>query len=142
MDVYSVMPDEPTPPSRAARFGTGESVAGTITIGPRDQLSGRLTYEGDVRIKGSFEGDLTLSGDLQIDGGGTVKARVECRNLSVRGSLEGEAVVGDRLLVAGAGSATGGFTVGRLVIEDGAVLNGTVTMDRAAPARSNGHGPA
>jgi cytoskeletal protein CcmA (bactofilin family) len=133
MDTQAVTAEQSVVPPRAARY-RADVYPGTITLGPRDQLVGKLVYEGDVRVQGTFEGEANLSGDLQVDGGATVKAKLECRNLSVRGSLEGEAAVRDRLLIAGSGVVSGTFRVARLVVEDGALLNGNISMERTAMA--------
>jgi cytoskeletal protein CcmA (bactofilin family) len=50
--------------------------------------------------------------------------------MAIRGSFEGEANVRERLLIAGSGAVSGTVRVSRLVIEDGALLNGNITMER------------
>jgi cytoskeletal protein CcmA (bactofilin family) len=52
----------------------------------------------------------------------------------VRGALEGEVTAKDRLLVAGSGTVSGTVKVARLVVEDGALLNGTISMERSGPS--------
>jgi cytoskeletal protein CcmA (bactofilin family) len=110
----------------------GEAASSTITLGARDVLAGRLVFEGDVRVQGTFEGEASLTGDLSIESQGAVKAKVEARNLNVRGTLEGEATARERMLIAGSGSVTGSIRVSRLAVEDGALLNGNITMERSA----------
>jgi len=105
----------------------------SISLGPRDLLVGRLVFDGDLRVQGSMEGEATVSGDVNVDGHGTVKAKLQARNLTVRGSMEGEVTAKDRLVVAGSGTVTGTVKVARLVVEDGALLNGTITMERSGP---------
>ncbi len=127
--------DETTPQPRSRH--RGDSAAGAaINLGPRDQLTGRLVYEGDLRVAGKFEGEAVLTGDLTVDGEGIAKAKLEARNLSVRGSFDGDATVRERLQVSGSGSVSGSFRVARLVIEDGAVLNGNIAMESAKTAQS------
>ncbi len=114
---------------RGAETTNGGSGAG-IVLGPRDSLVGKLTTEGDVRIHGTLEGELAAGGDVWIEDKATVKATVEGRNVNVRGDLEGDLVVKDRLLLAGSGSVQGNVRVRRLAIEDGATLNGNVNMSK------------
>ncbi|HEY2704530.1 MAG TPA: polymer-forming cytoskeletal protein [Candidatus Dormibacteraeota bacterium] len=132
MDTQTATPQ--TPPATAAdrpRTGEGAAVAaGTISLGAQDQLIGRLVYDGNLQVQGVLEGEAMVTGALQVDGGGTVKAKLSAQQLTVRGIVDGDAVVRDRLLIAGSGIITGDVKVGRLVIEDGAVLNGNVTMER------------
>lgn len=107
---------------------------GAISLGPRDVLVGRLVFDGDLRVQGSLEGEATLSGDVHVEGQGTVKAKLQARNLTVRGAVEGEVSAKERLVVAGAGTVSGTVRVARLVVEDGALLNGTITMERSSPS--------
>jgi cytoskeletal protein CcmA (bactofilin family) len=87
-------------------------------------------FDGHLHVQGVLEGEAAVTGDLQVDDGGAVKAKLSAQQLTVRGTVDGDAVVRDRLLIAGSGIITGDVKVGRLVIEDGAVLNGNVTMER------------
>ena len=82
------------------------------------------------------EARATLTGDVSVEGEGTAKARFEARNMSVRGTFEGEANIRERLLIAGSGTASGTVRVSRLVIEDGALLNGNITMERPSAGMS------
>src|SRR5947208_431689 len=108
----------------------------SILLGPRDSLVGKLTVEGDIRVRGTVEGELAASGDVQIDPSAKVSAPISGRNVSVRGKVTGDVVAAVRLLLAGHGSLDGNVQVGRLAIEDGATLNGNVSMGR----RRNGNG--
>jgi cytoskeletal protein CcmA (bactofilin family) len=128
MDTETATGDETSSQPRSSRTRGDQST--TISLGPRDELVGRLVYEGDLRVGGTFEGEATLSGDVSVEGEGTAKAKFDARNMSIRGTFEGEANVRERLLIAGSGSASGTVRVSRLVIEDGALLNGNITMER------------
>jgi len=109
----------------------------SILLGPRDSLVGKLTVEGDIRVRGTVEGELAASGDVQIDPSAKVSAPISGRNVSVRGKVTGDVVAAERLLLAGHGSLDGNVQVGRLAIEDGATLNGNgqrATEEAAAQA--------
>jgi cytoskeletal protein CcmA (bactofilin family) len=126
------------PPSSPALTVTPAPSGAALALGPRDSLVGKLVYEGDVRVQGTLEGEAAVTGDLNVEGQGTVKAKVEARNVSVRGTLNGEATARERLLIAGSGVVSGTIKVARLQIEDGALFNGTITMDRSGGASANG----
>jgi cytoskeletal protein CcmA (bactofilin family) len=120
---------QPRTRPRPVDGGAGPGSNG-ISLGPRDLIQGKLVYEGDMRVQGTLEGEAMVTGDLSVESPGTVKARVEARNLNVRGTLDGEATVRERLLIAGSGSVQGNVKVSRLAIEDGGILNGNVTMEK------------
>ncbi|MBO0690300.1 MAG: polymer-forming cytoskeletal protein, partial [Candidatus Dormibacteraeota bacterium] len=112
----------------------GQNEGGTITLGPRDSLEGKLVCQGDLRVLGTVEGDLEVRGDFLVDNDAVVRAPVTATNVTVRGTLEGDVTARGRLFVGGSGSVTGSARVRRLAVEDGATLNGSLTMDTQATA--------
>jgi cytoskeletal protein CcmA (bactofilin family) len=88
----------------------------SLVLGPRDRLIGQLYVEGDLRVVGTVEGALEVTGSVEIDEGGTVTGPVTAR---------------DRLIVGRAGSLKGDVRVARLVIQDGATFSGNVSMGKA-----------
>jgi cytoskeletal protein CcmA (bactofilin family) len=99
-----------------------------VSLGPRDVLQGRLEIQGDLKIAGNVEGDLKASGDVTIDPGATIQASIEGSNVNVRGQVTGTVTAKRRLTLGGSGRLQGDVKVGRLTVEDGATLNGNVTM--------------
>ena len=99
-----------------------------VSLGPRDILQGRLEIQGDLRIAGTVEGDLKASGDITVEAGATIQAAIEGANISVRGQVTGNVSARKRLTLGGSGHLQGDVRVGRLTVEDGATLNGNVTM--------------
>ena len=99
-----------------------------VSLGPRDVLQGRLEIQGDLKIAGNVEGDLKASGDVTIDSGATIQAAIEGANVSVRGQVTGNVTARKRLTLGGSGHLQGDVRVARLTVEDGATLNGNVTM--------------
>ncbi len=99
-----------------------------VSLGPRDILQGRLEIQGDLKIAGNVEGDLKASGDVTIDSGATIQAAIEGANVSVRGQVTGNVTARRRLTLGGSGRLNGDVKVSRLTVEDGATLNGNVTM--------------
>jgi len=99
-----------------------------VSLGPRDVLQGRLEIQGDLKIAGNVEGDLKASGDVTIDSGANIQAAIEGANVSVRGQVTGNVTARKRLTLGGSGHLNGDVRVSRLTVEDGATLNGNVTM--------------
>ena len=99
-----------------------------FTLGPNDSLEGKLNYTGSVSVQGRAEGELRVSGNIEIASGATVKALLEGSNVNVRGDVEGTLTARDKLTLGKGGKLSGDVTVKRLQIEDGASLNGHVRM--------------
>ena len=112
-------------PGSASNGGTN-----LVNLGPRDSLHGRLEIQGDLKIQGNVEGELKASGDVTIDSTATVQASIEGANVNVRGQVNGNVTAKRRLTLGGSGHLNGDVKVGRLTVEDGATLNGNVTMSQ------------
>ncbi|MGI8847475.1 MAG: bactofilin family protein [Candidatus Dormibacteria bacterium] len=102
--------------------------SGTVTLGPRDRLEGKLIIESNLVVLGHVDGEVITTGDVTVEAGATVKARLECKNVSVRGRVEGDVNARKRLLLAGSGTLQGSVTVAKLQVEDGATFNGSIAM--------------
>ena len=116
---------------KSATHAAGTSQNGgtnVVTLGPRDSLHGRLEIHGDLKIAGTVEGELKASGDVLIDSTATIQASVEGSNVNVRGQVNGSVTARRRLTLGGSGKLNGDVKVSRLTVEDGATLNGNVTM--------------
>ena len=74
-----------------------------------------------------MEGELEVTGDVEIDEGGSVTGPVTAR---------------DRLVVGRAGSLKGDVRVARLVVQDGATFSGKVSMGKQVEAPSKPAEPA
>jgi cytoskeletal protein CcmA (bactofilin family) len=101
-----------------------------VNLGPRDSLHGRLEIQGDLRIAGNVEGELKASGDVTIDPTAAIQASIEGSNVNVRGQVNGNVTAKRRLTLGGSGHLNGDVKVARLTVEDGATLNGNVTMSQ------------
>jgi len=99
-----------------------------FTMGPNDSLEGKLTYEGHVHVDGRAEGELHVSGNVEVATGAKVKALIEASNVTIKGDVEGALKARDKLVLGKNAKLSGDVTVRRLQIEDGASLNGHVRM--------------
>jgi cytoskeletal protein CcmA (bactofilin family) len=115
--LSSIRPAAKARTQRPANGSDGDH--GSVVLGPRDRLVGSLFIEGDLRVVGTVDGELEVTGSVEIDDGGTVTGPVIAR---------------DRLVVGRAGSLKGDVRVARLVVEDGATFSGKVSMGNAAAA--------
>lgn len=136
--------DTGTPTSSKARGRRGAAVpvaaeaAGIVVLGPRDSLIGTLTVVGDVRVEGTLEGEVSATGEVGVQVGGTVRATIAARDIVVAGSVEGNATAHDLLALGETASFAGEIRAGRLRVDEGATVNATIAMTPsgdAPPAR-------
>ncbi len=97
-------------------------------------MIGQIYIEGDLRVSGTVEGEVEVTGDVAIDDLAKVKASVTGRDISISGQVVGAVIARKRLEVTRSGSLIGDVRVARLTIQDGATFSGKVSMGAAAEA--------
>ncbi|HEY6080309.1 MAG TPA: polymer-forming cytoskeletal protein [Polyangiaceae bacterium] len=97
-----------------ARLGSDTSV-----LGPSTRIVGRVTGKGVLRVEGSLQGDLDVSGDAEIALGGSVEGNVSARSLDVSGSLLGDAVIEGPVTIRSGATVRGELRGSEVSIEPG-----------------------
>lgn len=113
----------PTPPANTGRSET--------MIGANTSISGSLKSEGNMRIDGSFEGEIEVLGDLIIGVTGRVIATIKATNIHVSGAVKGELIASDQLQISHTGKVWGDITATALQIEPGGLFRGQSAMSDA-----------
>jgi cytoskeletal protein CcmA (bactofilin family) len=111
--------------------GAASGPGGPIVLGPNDSLKGTLRTDSGITIHGAVEGEIFAGGDVIVEESATVVASIEGRNIDIRGQVRGNVSSAKRLSLSGSGALQGDASAGRLVVEDGAILNGGITMSGA-----------
>jgi len=70
-------PERPSNNNRESVFGAG------VTI------EGKIEGDSNLRIAGQFKGDINIRGDLNIDKGARISAKINAVNVTIGGELEG-----------------------------------------------------
>lgn len=99
-----------------------------FTMGPGDSLEGKLVYDGSVHADGKVEGELHVTGNIDVASGANVRALLEGANVTLKGAVEGAVTARDKLTLGKNARLNGDIVVRRLQIDDGATLNGHVRM--------------
>jgi len=99
-----------------------------FSMGPGDILEGRLIYDGSVHADGKLEGEVRVTGNIDVASGATVKALLEGANVTLKGAVEGAVTARDKLTLGRNARVSGDIQVRRLQSDDGATLNGNVRM--------------
>lgn len=116
--------------------GAGAGGAGLNSLVEGTHVEGRITAPSDFRIEGTLKGDLACEAKLIIGPSGAVEGTVRCRTAMIEGKFDGTLVVADLLEVRDSARVEGEVTYGKLKIDSGAVLLGTVKMSGGASGKS------
>ncbi|MEM7413037.1 MAG: polymer-forming cytoskeletal protein [Myxococcota bacterium] len=116
-----------TVPVRRGRETTqGRTMA---NIGKSITIAGDLTGEEDLVIEGKVDGKVTLpNSQLTVGANGTVQAEVRAKSVVVIGRIAGNVHGTDRVEIQATGVVEGDVSAPKLIVAEGAVLNGTIQM--------------
>ena len=120
-------------------------VAGGImaNIGKSISLKGDLSGNEDLTIEGHVEGRVDLPNNLlTIGANGTVNAEVHAKTVVVVGKVTGNVSATERIEIQATGLVNGVVSAPRLVVAEGAVVNGSIEMGVKKGAGQAGAAPA
>ena len=97
-----------------------------IVEGPK--FEGNITSMSNMRVDGSFEGDIVTKGRLVVGPKGTIKGNVSCAHCEVEGIMEGRIEVAELMALKSSAKVAGTIYYGQLSVEAGAQPVGTFHM--------------
>lgn len=100
----------------------------TTVIGSDTHIKGDMTFESTARILGTFEGRIVTKGEVQIADGASCRAAIEAAKVLLDGSVEGNVTARERMELTGKAKLKGDLIATRLVIAEGAAINGHVAV--------------
>ena len=115
----------------------------TGLLGAGAVWSGDLSFEGRVRVDGTFKGRIYSEGILEVGASGRVEGIVDVAQAVVAGAMDGRLRVREHLLVTDTGVVTGDLHVVHVKVEPGGRVEARVTRILEHPAaRPREGGPA
>src|SRR4029079_10048430 len=116
--------------------------SGNTVIGPSILISGKLTGDEDLTVRGRVEGELSLSKTLIVETSGVLKAAVEVKSAIVSGVVVGNINATESVELTREGRMVGDIRAPRVIIVDGASFRGRVDMGEVEPGRVPASRPA
>lgn len=101
-------------------------------IGPGMRVVGNLDTDGTVRIEGTVQGDVRAGKAVVIGKEGKVQGDIFTQDAVISGAISGTLRADSRLEVQATSRIEGEVLAGRMQLEEGAILNGTVQMGKEA----------
>jgi cytoskeletal protein CcmA (bactofilin family) len=109
-------------------------------LGPDANFKGELSFEKGMRLMGRFEGKINTPGRLHIAKEAKMSADVEAGAIIVEGEVQGNLSASDRIELKQTARYEGDLRASKLVVDEGAVFNGHVSVgpDGQAKPRPGG----
>ena len=100
-------------------------------IGKGTVLEGNIETSGNIRIEGKIIGNLKSKSKVALGNSSMVDGNVSAQNADVEGTVKGKVEIADMLVLKATATVHGDIATGKLVVEPGAVFNGTCKMGAA-----------
>ncbi len=136
-----------TQPSSTRAISESESMARDIKegrlsgfVGNGTVLTGETNFQAMLRVDGHLTGRVTSeNGTLIIGSTGKVDANIAVAAALVNGTVNGDIIATEKIEFGRTARVTGNIQTPRLVIEDGAVLEGSCSMTKARQSAEKRH---
>lgn len=108
-------------------------------LGAGTNYHGRLHFQGSVRIDGNFTGEVESEGTLVIGHDAVVEGTIKVGKLVLSGKLKGEVMSQGKVVLNKTAEMRGNIHTPVLVVDEGAVLEGKLTMGTLEPGQTPGN---
>jgi cytoskeletal protein CcmA (bactofilin family) len=114
---------------------------GSTVIGETITVTGNVSGDEDLTIRGRLEGSVSIAKTLVVEAGGVVKAEIHARNCVISGVVVGNVSASESVEITREARMVGDIAAPRVIIADGAAFRGRVDMgdvdvEAAGPARA------
>jgi cytoskeletal protein CcmA (bactofilin family) len=107
-------------------FGARAEEVPASVIGKNTRFRGEVRGSGLLVIRGYVEGTLHLQGRVSVESGSSLRADIDAPEMVLAGDFEGRIRVREILSVRSSGTLQGEVESGVILVEEGAVIRGTV----------------
>jgi cytoskeletal protein CcmA (bactofilin family) len=108
-----------------------ELISSQNIISNGTKIVGDLTSEGDLRIDGTIEGNITTPGKVVVGKSGIVKGTLNGTDAHFEGKFSGKLSLSGTLTLKSSAHIEGEVVIGKLEVEPGATFNVTCAMKGA-----------
>jgi cytoskeletal protein CcmA (bactofilin family) len=100
----------------------------TNTIGKGTVLEGNIETYGNIRIEGKVIGNIKSKSKIALGNSSHVDGNIMAQNADLEGEVKGRIEITEMLILKATAVVHGDIITGKLVVEPGAVFNGSCKM--------------
>jgi cytoskeletal protein CcmA (bactofilin family) len=98
------------------------------TIGKGTFLHGNIETFGNIRIEGKVTGNIKSKSKVALGHQSHVQGNILAQNADIEGEVKGKIEVAELLVLKATAVINGDIITGKMVVEPGAIFNGTCKM--------------
>lgn len=111
---------------------TQQPIGFETVLGANCVIEGQLESKGNIRLDGTFTGTLEITGNVLVGETAKITADINARNISIAGAVRGN-VNGKKVQLLRTGRVWGDITATALTTEEGAFIDGKISMISSEP---------
>lgn len=100
-------------------------------IGKGTTLEGNIETAGNIRIEGRVHGNIKSKSKVALGNSSHVDGNISAQNADIEGTVKGKIEISEMLVLKASAVIHGDISTGKLVVEPGAVFNGSCKMGAA-----------
>ncbi len=97
-------------------------------IGKGTVLEGNIETFGNIRIEGKIIGNIKSKSKIALGNSSHIEGNVTAQNADIEGEVKGKIEISELLVLKSTAVISGDIITGKLVVEPGAVFNGSCKM--------------
>ncbi|MFP4316276.1 MAG: polymer-forming cytoskeletal protein [Desulfovibrionales bacterium] len=97
-------------------------------LGAGTDYNGQLNFKGTLRIDGNFSGEIDSNGTLVVGEKALIQGPIKVGTLIASGRIVGDVEASTTMIVHKTARIEGSLKTPTLVLEEGAILKGSITM--------------
>lgn len=101
------------------------------TIGKGTVLEGNIETYGNIRIEGKVIGNVKSKSKVALGNSSNIQGNITAQNADIEGEVKGKIEISELLVLKATAIINGDIVTGKLVVEPGAVFNGSCRMGAA-----------
>ena len=106
-------------------------------LGPEVEINGDVKVAGDLLIYGKVNGNIISKGAVNTAKGSIVNGDIMAKNASISGQVEGNLVIGEKVILGKNSYLTGNLKAAIITIEEGAKFDGMCSMVQNTSSKSS-----
>jgi cytoskeletal protein CcmA (bactofilin family) len=100
-------------------------------------FEGKLRTPGSIRIDGRVVGEIVATNNISVGGAGDIEGNLSAKNITIGGKVQGSVVAQEKLVFESKAVIHGDIHASKLVIDEGAVFDGSCVMTSQSKPMSN-----
>jgi len=114
--------------SKEQKRAADEISNSSYVIGKGTILEGNIETFGNLRIEGKVIGNIRSKSKVALGNSSQIEGNLFAQNADIEGQVKGKLEIAEVLVLKATSIINGDITTGKLVVESGAVFNGTCKM--------------